>query len=204
MDKKVLYFEGAGMNTYESGEDVGNHRIRTAFKNNNGEKIYLELVGHNFNDKRMKKFGWYSHIDHLHYIKGDDDCNKHRIDHSTYPEKGYTRKQIVDWVNKVLNCSFDDMEVLHDMEGYRVHGDNRTYNLMDNHVINRARTEARIKAYDKIDKEWRDKLGSKYSVLSKVGMDDNSITLYCHTYAKDLYKVGLTDENRYVRIEVNY
>ena len=187
MSKRVLYFEGAGMNTYESGEDVGNYRIRTAFKNNDGEKIYLELGGHNFNDKRIKKFGWYSHIDHC-----------------TYPKKGYTRKQIVDWVNKMLNCSFDDMEVLHDMEGYRVHGDNRTYNLMDNHVINRARTEARIKAYDKIDKEWRDKLGSKYSVLSKVGMDDNSITLYCHTYAKDLYKVGLTDEDRYVRIEVNY
>ena len=49
---KVLYFEGAGMNTYESGEDVGNHRIRTAFLNNEGKAIYLEIIGHKFNNKK--------------------------------------------------------------------------------------------------------------------------------------------------------
>ena len=38
--KKILLFEGAGMNIYEEGSDVGNYRIRTAFINGDGDKIF--------------------------------------------------------------------------------------------------------------------------------------------------------------------
>ncbi|MDO7204271.1 hypothetical protein Q5M85_09075 [Paraclostridium bifermentans] len=47
-------FEGAGMNIYEEGSDVGNYRIRTAFIDNNGNKIYLELGGNLQNCKTSK------------------------------------------------------------------------------------------------------------------------------------------------------
>lgn len=53
--KKILLFEGAGMNIYEEGSDVENYRIRTAFINGNGDKIYLELGGNLQNCKSVKK-----------------------------------------------------------------------------------------------------------------------------------------------------
>lgn len=40
---KILYFEGAGMEGTQKN-DVENCRIRTAFTNDLGEKIYLEVT----------------------------------------------------------------------------------------------------------------------------------------------------------------
>ena len=64
---KVLYFEGAGSYIYETSQDVGNHRIRTAFLNNEGKAIYLEIIGHKFNNKKCNY--WQSHIDYVFYIR---------------------------------------------------------------------------------------------------------------------------------------
>ncbi|MDO7204272.1 hypothetical protein Q5M85_09080 [Paraclostridium bifermentans] len=90
------------------------------------------------------------------------------------------------------------------MEGYRVHGNYNEYNLMNNHELNRNRTIARNEAYSKIDKEIREKLGSKYSKINLHSMDDDSITIRCYTYEADLYKIGMSKDNRLLKIKVNY
>ena len=86
--KKTLYFEGAGMNTYESGEDVGNHRIRTAFLNNEGKAICLEIIGHKFNNKKCNH--WQSHIDYVFYIPGSEDEEKKYLHFDNFKKEGYT------------------------------------------------------------------------------------------------------------------
>lgn len=40
---KTLYFEGAGWSDTDSSTNVGNCRIRTAFTNDDGRQIYLEM-----------------------------------------------------------------------------------------------------------------------------------------------------------------
>ena len=209
MEKKVLYFEGAGCDfTPTKLSDIGNHRIRTAFKNDEGKLVYIELSGFDVKDKKKTITHWKAHVDHAHYITdGNDDENMNRISHDwVYVRDNvkYTKEDVTKLVNKLCKASFDTVEVLDWMEGYRVHGDYRTYNLMDNHVINPARTEARNKAYNEIDMKFRELLNEKYSKIGLVRMDDDSITIKCHTYERDLYKVGLTDKNREVTIPVKY
>lgn len=198
--KKVLYFEGAGMSIYEEGSNVGNYRIRTAFLDDEGNSIYLELGGHEFNDKKRSE--WRSHIDHVFYIPQNDEEKTYE-----YPKndmKGYSKEEITKWVNKTFNTNFDTIEVLHDMEGYRVHGDNGNKNLMDNHILNRKRTEARIKAYNDIDMYFRKKLNEKYSKISLLKMDNDSITIRCYASKESLIRNGLSEADREKIINITY
>lgn len=202
--KKTLLFEGAGMDICEKGSDVENYRIRTAFINNDGDKIYLELGGNIQNCKSAKRFGWYTHIDHAFNISESADENISRINLNNTFFKGYSKEDLTKYINENFNCNFDTIEVLDYMEGYRVHGGRGEYNLMDNHKINRNRTIARNEAYNKIDKEIREKLGEKYSKISLLSMNEDSITIRCHTYEKDLHKIGMDKDNRELKIQVNY
>ena len=89
---KVLYFEGAGC---VPCNDVENCRIRTAFTNKEGKKVYIEFItgckyttveyGKNGrklkNPKTISESGYLS-CDHCHYITDDpgiDDCNHSRL-----------------------------------------------------------------------------------------------------------------------------
>ncbi|HBF4443294.1 TPA: hypothetical protein KON86_002927 [Clostridioides difficile] len=202
--KKILLFEGAGMNIYEEGSDVGNYRIRTAFIDDNGDKIYLELGGNLQNCKTAKRFGWYTHIDHCFNISVSTDENVSRIKLNNTFFKGYSKMDLTNYINENLNCNFDTIEVLDWMEGYRVHENRNKYNLMDDHKLNRKRTIARNKAYTQIDNEIREKLGEKYSKIDLYSMDEDSITIRCYTYEKDLYKIGMSEDNRLLKIPVNY
>ncbi|MBN3352009.1 hypothetical protein CF086_17075 [Clostridium botulinum] len=205
----ILYFEGAGCN-YNPNEksDIGNYRIRTAFINNEGKLIYLELGGHEFSDKK-KGIHWKTHIDHAFYITNDNDdnCNNNRINYNWQYIRDnvtYTKKNIVKYINKLCNTNFDTMEVLDFMEDYRVHGDNYKYNLMDNHIVNRKRTEARKKAYKEVDMDYRKKLNEKYSKISLLKMDDESITIRCYASSQSMLKAGLTEQDREKTIIINY
>ena len=81
--KKTLYFEGAGC---VPCNDVENCRIRTAFTNIEGKKIYIEfLSGYKHtrqkNGKIVSEPG-YLFCDACFYITDDpeiDDCNKSRL-----------------------------------------------------------------------------------------------------------------------------
>jgi len=213
MNNNILYFEGAGWSDADSSKatNVSNCRIRTAFVNNEGKMIYLELQGNG--KPQYKSYGKFSgevldivlFIDFCFEITDingkNDDCNKSRLgyDKTSMKSIDYTKENIVAWVNKALNCSFDSMEVLHDFEGYRVHADSQGYNLMNNHVVNPARTLARISAYKVIDLSYREHCKDKYSVIGVTSMDDQSITIKCHASEQ-----RLKDKPRVVVIPVNY
>lgn len=130
---KTLYFEGAG--SVISGEYNGlNCRIRTAFHNNDGKMIYLELNGCHPNAYQIKEakknkaklLSTYMYVAHAHYITDDpgiDDCNNSRIDTITYDEMlkiDYTLDNIKEFVNQYCNCSFDAVVILDNLAGYRV------------------------------------------------------------------------------------
>lgn len=136
--KKVLYFEGAGCeNTYRG--ELSNCRIRTAFTNNEGEKIYLEILGYEKTIDDVKKYHRYPEykvgdgigfIDFCHYITDDkkiDDCNKSRLPFERKINISYSYKGILDFVNEKCNCSFDSIEILERLAGYRVFGDSKDY-----------------------------------------------------------------------------
>lgn len=137
MSDKILYFEGAGWSGADiSKATVGNCRIRTAFHLDDGQSVYLEIIG----SERTKNsspqiFLWQytGFVDCCHYITDDDpndDCNKH---HVMLPKKRgmkretveknarfeYTEAEILKFVNG-LGASFDAVKVLPDLGGYRV------------------------------------------------------------------------------------
>ena len=133
--KKVLYFEGAGC--VPRGE-VENCRIRTAFHNDKGEAIYLEITGFEVTKNSrpsLKKYTNAGFIDFCFYIKGDDDANKHVIKGMRDKDFEYTKAEILNIVNS-LGCSFDEVVILPDLAGYRVHGDHGQYNFGDEFKFN--------------------------------------------------------------------
>lgn len=111
---KTLIFEGAGWDKCDSCTDVGNCRIRTRIRNNNGEIIYLEMMGReksNYSENERNWPDFVGFVSHCH-IK-DNDCSKYRE-----LEKGmriaWTAKAVLAFVNYNLNCSFDSLRVVND------------------------------------------------------------------------------------------
>jgi hypothetical protein len=146
---KTLYFEGAGC--VPCGE-VANCRIRTAFTNNEGRKIYLELTGLEISGRssnHLKIYKYAGFVDACHYITGGkDDENENSI----FPKNGkvfeYTVQNILDFINSELHCRFDNIVVLPNLAGYRVfkeqHGE---YNYGDEFVYNAELTAKRTMIY---------------------------------------------------------
>lgn len=177
--KKVLYFEGAGC---VPRGDLENCRIRTAFSLDNGKKVYLEIIGFEVTKNMSpmyKDFKAVAFIDFCHYITGDrEDCNKNRV----YDEYGrciernghnfeYNSENLLKFVNS-LGASFDEVKVLPDLAGYRVHKGYNEYNFGDEFVFDEARTAKaeRIKQYF-YDFE-KEVLGKKYPNFSIYFEDD--------------------------------
>lgn len=207
MSEKVLYFEGAGMD-FETNQhsDVGNHRIRTAFTNDEGDLYYIELGNAiRRNKKGVAVSNWGLRIDHLFKI---EDRHKEELniggyeiktDHNEIAELNYTTDAITKWINENLNCSFDTIEVLSRFHGYGAHGENKGYNLIENHVVDHELAKKREAAYNKADQEYRSLTKSKYSVISLLDMDEESITV--RSYAS---KEALDGYPRIKRITVGF
>lgn len=169
MSKKILYFESAGMEGTQVN-DVENCRIRTAFYNNDGKKIYLELISGCKTTTRTTSLrgnkplkhpittreDGYLWCDFCHYITDDPkiyDCNMSRLScERVRIDLKYTKENILKFVNENCNCSFEEIKILPWLSGYEVHGDNKTlnkgYNMMDDYVDIPERTEARRKVYN--------------------------------------------------------
>ncbi|MBD5534534.1 MAG: hypothetical protein HDQ99_02520 [Lachnospiraceae bacterium] len=145
--KKILYFEGAGC---VPCNDVENCRIRTAFTNKEGKKIYIELLSgykhikieYGKNGKKLEKPKMVSedgflYCDYCYYITEDpeiDDCNKSRLscEHNPEMEKvKYTKENILAFVNENCNADFDEIVVLDNLAGFRVHNDSGKYNTSE-------------------------------------------------------------------------
>lgn len=210
--KKTLYFEGAGCEGTQRN-DVENCRIRTAFTNNDGKKIYLELMSGAIPEGHL-------YVDFCHYITLDkDDCNESRIKEVERQLNGlsYTKVDILKLVNEKLNCSFDEIVILPWLSGYYVHektarGCNK-YSLMEDFTNIPERTVEREHVYKEVAKEYFENiykehieknpksahLLSKYGTWSLVSMDDKTMTLKSHTY-KEL----IDDDQRIKVFEINY
>lgn len=192
--EKVLYFEGAGQFGAPGCADVGNCRIRTAFTNKDGKKVYLEILHGERNDKyqNWKCYSFpvpkhYIHVDYAHYITNDpeiDDCNS-----STLPieranaatTKEYNLKNILSIVNEYCDGDFDRVEVLPDLAGYRVFNDKGTtgdfsgYNYGDEFTLNKELLNNRQMIYDCIYREEKER-GLQYPCFSLwVDADDENI-----------------------------
>lgn len=112
----TLIFEGAGWEKAESA-DVGNCRIRTRIKTNNGQIVYLEMgctPGKNFYNN---KFNLVPSIYHCHHENRSFGSSLRKFE-GLLPFE-YNKANILSWVNKNLNCSFT--ELLVDNNGIRVH-----------------------------------------------------------------------------------
>ena len=184
-DNHILYFEGAGAEGTQIN-DVENCRIRTAFTNNEGKKIYIEFISCEKNVYRtISKRGnkplkhpvlenVYTSLtcDHCHYITPDkDDCNE-----SVLPcerkncDLEYTKENILKFVNENCNCSFTEIKVLPFLSGYHVHDKTENgygkYYMMEDFVDIPERTEARQHIYYHTAKEYFNKIYDKHIALN--------------------------------------
>lgn len=167
---KTLYFEGAGWSGADiSKATVGNCRIRTAFHLDDGRAVYLEVIAC---ERRIGKTtvyeGW---VDDCHIIT--EDGPQYTLGHFAPFE--YNHTGILQLVNS-LGCSFDAVEVLHDLAGYRVHAGGRNgYNFGDEFVPDAEL----IKARQNVDAWIRKKeiaRGEK-SICYSLWVDDNEPAL---------------------------
>lgn len=141
--KKTLVFEGAGC---VPRGDLENCRIRTAFTNDEGKQIYLEITGSKttkHTPEHLQQYENAAHVWHCFYITDEtpnDDCNKHRIidPHGKksldFANLEYSRAAILAFVNKNLHCSFESLAIVDGYipGGYRVFADKPdTYNMME-------------------------------------------------------------------------
>jgi len=136
-DKKIFYFEGAG-NVPAGGLD--NCRIRTAFHDDLGRAIYLEMTGNTpVKGGRHQHLTVATYVWHLHLISGKKESLKHKDDVFEY-----NCYEILRFVNS-LGCSFDEIVILPSLAGYRVHAENRGYNFGDKFHFDPELTERREK-----------------------------------------------------------
>jgi hypothetical protein len=150
MIMKTLYFEGAGC--VPRGE-VSNCRIRTAFTNDKGKQIYLEIIGIEVTKHSpdcAKNYRYAGFVDTCLYITdSDDENNIHPKNHRFE----YTNQNILDFVNKELHCSFDNIVILPDLAGYQVFADCGDYNFGDEFVYDAELTQDRQKGMKNKDEK---------------------------------------------------
>lgn len=206
---KTLYFEGAGFNGANADYNGLNCRIRTAFTNDHGKKIYLEILAgkrNKYQDKSIPNV--YGIIDFCHYITNDpeiDDCNEsivkykgERVERNTI-YFDYTLENIKNFVNSNLCCSFDEVVILPDYAGYRVHGDGKKgtieqYNYGDEFIYNEELT-AKITAKVEELKRYHEKvLNMKYDNTS-YWREGDSLRYRINTYQESLDKAGIKDRD---------
>lgn len=202
--ERILFFEGAGC---VPAGDIDNCRIRTAFINNDGKKIYIEMMnGCRYEDKKgktVKSSDNALYIDYCHYVTGDpEDCNINRLDieRNQHISKNfdYCKKDILEIINKNCNCDFTDLQVLSEFENYRVHAGNHQYNLMDNHILNPERTQKRQAAYD--DMYQKGLKLRKYPCICTTNITEDSITFKFPDTDEAIKAAGLQREYTYKTI----
>lgn len=207
---RTLYFERAGIDFYEEGDkkasDVGNFRIRTAFTVEGAKApIYLEMFSSRVEPKDKRKFtegyapgdliGWVDHcfyigIPHPYYQTGQYEslpCERA----VRFP---YTLDGILNFVNTCIASKeepFDKVEILDQYEDYHVHGNNGTYNLMDDFTPNPVRAEARRACYMNFWDCVNNIFNTKFPNFNVIKYDGDKMTFRFHCSDKELEKAGV-------------
>lgn len=214
---KTLYFEGAGWPETEKKYGL-NCRIRTAFTNDKGRKIYLELMAGKKDKKRMKGYEFagipdiYTVVDSCHYITDDykiDDCNVSRIrgengkalEHN-FNWMPYTLDNILKFVNVNLDCSFDKIEVLPEYAGYRVFGDSKKYgtyagyNYGDEFPYDEERTRKIAARVEELKQHYAKLFNQRFDNTS-YWRDGNDLHIRINVSKQAMENAGIT-ERKYV------
>lgn len=171
-NNKVLYFESAGMEGTQYN-DVENCRIRTAFTNNLGQKIYIELTsGHMSNNKKGPEFHYIA-CNYCHYITEDperDDCNCSRLACNSKPGIEWTKANILKFVNENCNCDFTEVVILHGLAGYYVFSGDRKVNkgikMMEDFNYDAELTDRRIAKRAELKEHFEKLFNQKYDNTS--------------------------------------
>ena len=188
---RTLYFEGAGWEKAQYG-DVPNCRIRTAFTNRFGKKIYLELTcGHmgKEQEKHARANGYkhestdWMNIDFCFYITDDpdvDDCNESRLKYDRMLDwswqKPWTMESIKTFVNRNLCGGFDDVVVLNDLSGYHVHGDHGKYNMGDEFEYDERLHMAMREKREELRKHFAEAFDQRFDNTSYWNASDGTYT----------------------------
>ena len=216
--KKTLYFEGAGC---VPCNDVENCRIRTAFTNRNGKKIYIELlsgykhtkVEYGKNGRKLKNPKWISEdgyicCDFCHYITEDpeiDDCNCSCLpcERNAELKIKYTKENILAFVNENCNADFEEVVILDDLAGFRVHADGKrntpeAYNYGDLFNYDAELTRRRREKVEEMKKEFCALFNQKYDNTSYWIDDNGNLTVRINTYEEALKKANWTKGRQFI------
>lgn len=196
---KVLFFEGAGC--VERGT-VENCRIRTAFTNNEGKGIYLELWGIEVTKNSPERYKVYEYagvVDYCYEVLESGEQFRFDIEEKTF---NYSKRGILDFVNENLNCSFTEIKVLDTFDGYRVHKDGGGYNFIEDFEYKPEIAAARRKAYNEIDMQIREQLCEKYSKINLESMNDESITVRVYASDKSMQAHGMNPNERHITVKI--
>lgn len=217
--KKTLYFEGAGC---VPCNDVENCRIRTAFTNKDGKKIYIEFLsgykhtkieygknGRKLKHPKMISEDGYLYCDFCHYITEDaeiDDCNQSRLscERNAEMEKvKYTKENILTFVNENCNADFEEVVILDDLAGYRVHADGKrntpeAYNYGDLFNYDAELTRKRREKVEEMKKEFCVLFNQKYDNTSYWIDDNGNLTVRINTYEEVLKKANWTKGRQFI------
>jgi hypothetical protein len=182
---KTLYFEGAGWSDADISKatDMQNCRVRTAFTNNEGKKIYLEISAMEVTKsssplvKHLKYAAW---VTDCFYITGsNNDGNKNSIFTRNEIRFEYNKENVLRFVNWTLGCNFNDVVTLPDLAGYRVFKDESgyKYNYGDEFVYNDELTK-RAEKIHKYFYELEKSEGKRYPNFSLWVDEKNSELLH--------------------------
>lgn len=214
--KKVLYFEGAGC--VPAGE-VTNCRIRTAFTNNDGKKIYIEFTSYtvaNIDHKKWNRYLGYEvgtvlgFCDYCHYITDDpsvDDCNKSCLpcERKRNGQFIYTYEGIKNFINKNCNASFDEIAVLDNLAGYRVFNNNgksktsEAYNYGDTFAYDKELTEKRIAKVAELSEYFKRIFNQEYDNTSYY-IENGVLTVCLNVSEEAREKAGYIDRRFTVEV----
>ena len=198
---RTLFFEGAGCTPRG---DVENCRIRTAFTNDDGDMVYLELSGMEVTKNTAPKFQKFQNaafVDYC-YIHADGEAVKgFKLERVNFE---YSKQEILNFVNGYLHCSFDNIIITDEFDGYRVHKDRGGYNLMEHFNYDPVKAEKARQAFHKIDMQVREQLGEKYSQISLYSVMDGHITVRCYASDKKMREHGLDPSKRFMTVPFDF
>ena len=198
---RTLFFEGAGC---VPRGDVENCRIRTAFTNDDGDMVYLELSGMEVTKNTAPKFQNFQNcafVDYC-YILSEGKVN-HRYDNGRVNFE-YCKQEILNFVNGYLHCSFENIIITDEFDGYRVHKDRGGYNLMEHFNYDPVKAEKARQAFKKIDLQVREQLGEKYSQINLHNIMDDHITVRCYASDEKMRSHGLDPNKRFMTVPFDF
>lgn len=136
--------------------------------------------------KSYQKFKNVAFVDFCHYITGGyNDCNDSKVrskDGTAVERNGnnfeYTRENILSFVNS-LGASFDEVVILPDLAGYRVHKDGGGYNFADEFYYDVPRTVQAQKIKEYFYNYEKQVLGKRYPNFS-IYFDNDVLKVLLH------------------------